>query len=233
MGCYAGTCPLSCLQASSADKVLGTKESCPKSLLFISIKGVLFHLLTIKTGRIIMVWLLWSWSQWWKKSYEAELRGNCLKSWLQGFTLMSSCKALLDKEYSFWCGSCKKKKKAEGGGGRREWDPFLGPLSADPRQGYCPASWFCASCQPWAPRHAGSLSHFFSALGMIPHWFIGLQFSKWHHFPFFSPLLTSLLLNSRLSHFHFPVLWNGNNTFQLPPSAVCISCLLTPSPRHH
>lgn len=37
-----------CLQASSADKVLRTKESYPKSLLFISIKGVLFHLLTVK-----------------------------------------------------------------------------------------------------------------------------------------------------------------------------------------
>lgn len=128
MGCYAGTCPLSCLQASSADKVLGTKESCPKSLLFISIKGVLFHLLTIKTGRIIMVWLLWSWSQWWKKSYEAELRGNCLKSWLQGFTLMSSCKALLDKEYSFWCGSCKKKKK----GWRRRGQKGVGSIPGAP-----------------------------------------------------------------------------------------------------
>lgn len=37
-----------CLQASSADKVLRTKDSYPKSLLFISIKGVLFHLLTVK-----------------------------------------------------------------------------------------------------------------------------------------------------------------------------------------
>lgn len=44
------------------------------------------------------------------------------------------------------------------------------------------------------------------------------------------PLLISLLLNSHLSHFHFPVLWNGNNNFQLPSSAVRISCLLTPSP---
>lgn len=58
MGCHAGTCLLGCLQASSADKVLRTKEGYPKSLLFISIKGGLFHLLTVKTGRIIMLWFL-------------------------------------------------------------------------------------------------------------------------------------------------------------------------------
>lgn len=58
MGCHKGTCLVGGLQASSADKALGTKESDPKSLLFISINGVLFHLLTAKTGRIIMLWLL-------------------------------------------------------------------------------------------------------------------------------------------------------------------------------
>lgn len=58
MGCHAGICLLGCLQASSADKVLRTKEGYPKSLLFISIEGGLFHLLTVKTGRIIMLWLL-------------------------------------------------------------------------------------------------------------------------------------------------------------------------------
>lgn len=60
MGCHAGICLLGCLQASSADKVLRTKEGYPKSLLFISIEGGLFHLLTVKTGRIIMLWLLQS-----------------------------------------------------------------------------------------------------------------------------------------------------------------------------
>ena len=60
MGCHAGICLLGCLQASSADKVLRTKEGYPKSLLFISIEGGLFHLLTVKTGRIIMLWLIQS-----------------------------------------------------------------------------------------------------------------------------------------------------------------------------
>lgn len=58
MGCHAGTCLLGCLRASSAGKGLRMKESYSKSLLFISIKRVLFHLLTVKTGRIIMLWLL-------------------------------------------------------------------------------------------------------------------------------------------------------------------------------
>lgn len=54
MGCHAVTCLVGCLQVSSADKVLRTKESYLKSLLFISIKEVLFHLLTGKSGRIIL-----------------------------------------------------------------------------------------------------------------------------------------------------------------------------------
>lgn len=51
MGCHAVTCLVGCLQASSADKVLRPEESYLKSLLFISIKGVLFHLLTVTSGR--------------------------------------------------------------------------------------------------------------------------------------------------------------------------------------
>ena len=62
------------------------------------------------------------------------------------------------------------------------------------------------------------------------YWFAIFQMTSYSFFFHPFPLLISLLLNSHLSHFHFPVLWNGNNNFQLPSSAVRISCLLTPSP---
>ena len=176
------------LQASSTDKVLRTKECYPKSLLFISIKGVLFHLLTVKSDRIIMLWLLWSWFQWWKKkSYEAELRDNCLKSWFQGFTLMSSCKALLDKALLLMSFMQKKKKRIKEEGTEGSGSSFWGLMFwLNPWWGCWIAYWSCLSCQPPAPWLPGSLGSFFSVLGMIPHWFIGLQFSKWHHTPFFS-----------------------------------------------
>ena len=153
MGCHAGICLLGCLQASSADKVLGTKESYPKSLLFLSIKGVLFHLLTVKTGRIIMLWLLWSWSQWWKKSYEAELRDKCLKSWLQGFTLTSSRKALLDKEVLLmsFTQNTKQNKPSRRRGQKGVEVHYSIPgarVPADPWRGHCTAYWSCASCRP-------------------------------------------------------------------------------------
>lgn len=197
MGCHAGICLLGCPQASSVDKVLGTKESYPESLLFISIKGVLFHLLTVKTGRIIMLWLLWSWFQWWKKSYEAELRDKCLKSWLRGFTLTSSCKALLDKEVllmSFTHKTKQNKKPSRRRGEKGVEVHYSIPgahVPADPWRGHCTAYWSGASCQPPAPCLAGSfLGSFLSVLGMIPHWFIGLQFSKWHHALFFFFILS-------------------------------------------
>lgn len=174
--------------------------------------------------------ILWSWTQ-----------RKFLKSWLYRFTLISSCVKPFWIEHSFWCYSHKKqnKRKPQGGGDGREWKYIPGahvPAAPWRGWGHCPAYWPSAACQPPAPRLAGSSSgSFLSDLGMIPHWFIGLQFSKWHHTPFFFfsysfPLLISLLLNSHLSRFHFPVLWNGNSDFQLPSSAVRISCLLTPSP---
>lgn len=218
MGCHAGTCLLGCLRASSAGKGLRMKESYSKSLLFISIKRVLFHLLTVKTGRIIMLWLLWNWFQWWKESYEAELRDNCLKSWLQGFTLMSSCKALLDRAFllmSFMWGGGEPQGRGAEWSGR----PFLGlRFQVTSWWGHCTAYWSCVSCQPpasptgwllrpfpFCPRNDTSLIYWFAIFQMTSYSFF------FHSFP----LLTFLLLNSHLSHFHFPVLWNGNNTFQL------------------
>ena len=75
---------------------------------------------------------------------------------------------------------------------------------------------------PLGPRNDTSLIYWFAIVQMTSYSF----FFFFHSFP----LLISLLLNSHLSHFHFPVLWNGNNNFQLASSAVRISCLLTPSP---
>lgn len=88
-----------------------------------------------------------------------------------------------------------------------------------------PTGWLLLRQFPLCPGNETSLIYWFAIFQMTSYTFPCPP-------PFF-PLLSSLLLNSHLSHFHFPVLWNSNNTFQLPSAAVRISCLLTPSPRHH
>lgn len=130
------------------------------------------------------------------------------------------------------------KKKAHGGEGRKEWKSIpRAHVPADPlvrtlhrllilcflSAPSSPTGWLLLRQFPLCPGNDTSLIY----------WFAIFQMTSYSIFFHSFPLLTSLLLNSCLSHFHFPVLWNGNNTSQLSPSAVSISCLLTPSPRHH
>lgn len=131
---------------------------------------------------------------------------------------------------------CARGKRPKEKGCRDGENPFLGcmlPLS--PRETrLCLLGCFC---YPSTQLHSRLLLRFIPPCAengtLLIYWFAIFQMTSFSVFSHPFSLCTSLPLNSHLSHLHFSALWNGNNTFQLPLSAVRISCLLTPSPRHH
>lgn len=151
------------------------------------------------------------------------------------------CKALLDRAFllMLFTQETKQKKTSRRRGRQRVEVHSWGSRSSCPltrmRTLPCLLTLRCLSA-PSSPAGRLLLRQF--PLGprndtSLIYWLAIFQMTSYSFFFFFSysfPLLISLLLNSHLSRFHFPVLWNGNSDFQLPSSAVRISCLLTPSP---
>lgn len=129
---------------------------------------------------------LWSWTLEW------------LKSWLQGFAVMSSCKACLHIP--------GLKEEGEGGTDAYSWASHAGW----PWSGHSFANQPKPSCWALAP-HGQSLF-----LGMIlTHSFIALKVFKWHHTNLphtLHPVLTSPLFDpicsTSLSFRMVVVLWN-------------------------